>query len=571
MISKEGCRAAPFISLLVISCWALTACSESPAEDPCEGFCHQRSTGAVVGVTQKEICLESFCTDNSVSCKQTYYVLQGSAAGGDGSLAKPFTQLSGAAKKAKGGDCVVIGAGDYTGDTFDGGINLLGAGSARVRIQPAAGRRQALLINGGGGGKIRGLGFSSAALGLEIHNVQKLMLEQVRVNNTVGVGLYVRATKGLTLNHVTVRKTNLGVVGKSGPDAGAPDAGPDAGVSVAVTAAMGIVLSSGTEAKIQNSFIEANTQLGLIAAASKVDLEGSVIKDNGSQTVKGSFGVVIQCSDKTTAACATALGSRLTEVDVLENYGIGIVGAASKLELNKLNISKTKIGGGFSIGVSIQVKGLKTADVKMLGCAVSESVGQGVLVDGASTTGEDPEPWYLTARNNNISNNLDRGIWIQNINKGKGKVLIEDNTISGNSRIGVGIINAKGVQVKGGSVSGTKLVPTLVRGNSVDMGDGLQVMELSDATIDGVSFDQNQRLSILFDTANGSAAKNVFTSLPGKPEIVLQGGSEKVVKLTDNKDKGGAGVSSTIPKVPFIIDKQAITISSLPSLPVSAP
>ena len=544
-------RTAALMALILIACPTVAACSEETVKD-CHGYCHQRGEGKVAGVIIPEICPETFCEAMPGSCKAAYYVLKGAAAGGDGSKIKPFVLLSSAASKARGGDCVVIGAGQYQGDTFDGGVSLLGtgAGPGKTRIGLAAGKSQTLLIKEGGGGVIRGIDVSSTAMGLEVHNVQGLVLDQVRISDTVGVGLYAKATKGLFLNQVTVRKTRLGKVGKSGD------------------VAMGIVLTSGTEATIKTTFIESNAQLGLIASEAKVEMEGSVVKSNGSQAVLNSHGVVVHCSDKTAAFCATSLSSRLYDVDFIENLGIGIIAAASKLELNKVTVTNTLIGGGTSRGISIQVQGLKTAETTLVGCTISASAGQGLFIDGASATGEDPDPWMLTVRNNSISNNLDRGIWMQNIKSGKGKVLLQDNVLADNSLIGIGLINAKGVQVKGGSISGTKLVPTTVGvGNSVDLGDGLQVMELSEASVESVTFDKNQRLSMLFDQANGSATKNVFTSLKGKPEIVLQNKSETWVKHSDNKDKSGLPVQITVPKVPMAINNKAVSVSSLPSVP----
>jgi len=536
---------------VTVVCCTIPACSNG-VEENCEGYCHRRDENSVAGVVVPEICQETFCEPQPGSCKATYYVLAGAAAGGDGSKVKPYALLSRVATKAQSGECVVIGPGQYQGDTFDGGVSLLGtgAGPGKTRIGPSAGKSQALFIKGGGGGLIRGIDISGKALGLEVHSVVGLTLEQVRVSENVGVGLYAKAAKGLSLNQVTVRKTTLGKVGKSGD------------------VAMGVVLTSGTEAKINATFIESNAQLGLIASEAKVDMAGSVVKGNGSQAVLHSHGVVVHCSDKTLASCATTLSSKLYDVDVVENLGVGIIASASKLELNKVTVTSTGIGGGTSRGISIQVQGLKSAETTLDGCAISASAGQGLFIDGASTTGEDPDPWMLTVRNNSIADNRDRGIWVQNIKSGKGKVLIQDNVLTDNNLIGIGLINAKGVQVKGGSIAGTKLVPTTIGiGNSVDLGDGLQVMDLSDVAVESVVFDKNQRLSMLFDQANGSATKNVFTSLKGKPEIVLQNGSEKLVKHSDNKDNGGLPVQITVPKKPMAINNKAITVSALPSVP----
>jgi len=515
----------------------------------CEaGFGLELGNGTCVGVSTPVTCEGSFCEDVS-QCGRTFYLSKG-ASGGDGTREKPFADLANLAKVTKSGDCVLISPGRYPGAELQGGVSLLGAGAKTVTIIPRKGSNKVLSFVGGGGGTIRGLAIAEGAgVGLLLENTQGIRIEQVKLNGIAGVALYAKASRSLVLDQVAVRQTKSGKVGSS------------SGV------AMGIVLANGTSAKISNSLVDGNAQLGILVSESSIDMTSSVIQKNGSQEILGSCGAAISCrKDK---LCKSSLGSRFSDVVLERNHGVGLVVAAAKVDLDRIHVVKTGLGGGLSRGISVPCGGT----LSLSKSTVSGGKGQGIVIDGGTYCSSNPDPIITTLKDNTVSKNLGRGIWLQNITAGEGNVRLEQNIITDNLLIGVGCTNTTGMLIKGGKVSGTIKTPVVVSKNFKEIGDGIQVLASSSASVQGVTFANNGRVSLIFDGSRGKAINNTFSRRSGNlPELVVQNESKKDVEIRENRDDGGALVIGVEPKTrkdSWAINQSDIKLNPLPPDPVS--
>ncbi len=510
--------AIPGIALAAL----LSACGGDPAPtESCEDGLGLALPTGCAGVTRPRLCEETFCTGELPACGQQLHVLSGAAAGGDGTSAHPLPELRLAAQLAKDGDCILLGAGDYEGAELRGGVSLLGAGAARTRLKLPSGGDRVLAVKGGGGGLVRGVELGGAGLGLVISGVSALRVEQVRINEVSGVGLYAAAGT-LSVAHTTVRGTRQATLG------GSPTA-------------MGVVLAPGSAATVQASLLLASAQLGLLAADSTLTLTGSALVENGSDALAASGGAALTCATSCQAASAT-----LTDVLLRGSRGVGLLAAGLKLEADRLEVRETALAAGRARGLSLQA----AAKFTLRHAVVADGKGQGAVVDGASGS--------LIA--SAVSGNLDRGLWLQSP---AGAVSALQCEVKGNVLVGIGGLQASGVQVLGGTITGTRKAPTIVSGNTIEMGDGLQILAGSSFTVDGVSFAQNERLSVLVDGGTGSVKQSTFAA--GVPALVRQGGG--TVTALNNLDASGKGVGITDPATPYGMDPQPVWMPPPAALP----
>lgn len=514
-------------------------CSDDPTPlEQCEsGYSHRLKDESCAGVTTQTLCQGTYCPDSTVKCTNSLYVSAKAAAGGNGSQAKPFKDLPDAAKVAKSGDCVHVGPGAYLGALFSGGVSILGAGVKLVSVSPAKKGEPVLAMSGGSGGVVRGLELKGGSFGLVLSKIQGIKIEHTRVSGAEGVGLYAQEATGIVLDHVAVVKTKAVSMQKSTEEVG-----------------IGVLLNKNSVATIRFSLLQSNGQLGLMTSDSSVDITSSAVVDNGVQGGDGSGGIVLY----TTTSCKAAYTAKLSSLVVDDNRGVGITVAGPRTELNKVNVTKTRYGGGNMRQLSVQ----STSSFIMRDSLVSESSGQGIVIDG-SCVGENPEPIYIKLNNNTISKNMDRGVWLQNIKAPK-LVVLENNTVTGNLLVGIGGTMAAGVQVIGGSVSTTKKGP-LPKGDSSDyMGDAIQALSSSSFTIKGVSFSNNGRLSVIFDSSGGEVSQSKFSAKV--PAVVVQNGSKGKVTNTGNKLDSGKSVNITEPSTKYPVDDKVQSVIAKPPI-----
>jgi len=517
---------------------AVTTCSGAPPES-CESGYGSEHYGVCIGVSTPTICEDTYCPAQK-NFKQIIYVFAAAAANGNGSHAKPFRDLADAAKVAKGGACVLIGPGKYHGAQFDGAVSLLGAGAKVVTVVPEKTGEPVLLMSGGTGeGIIRGMTLEGGDFGLVLQKTPKTTVSQIRINKAKGAGLHAKGVTDIIVDHVTVKNTVLAKFGSSTEATG-----------------MGMVLASGTKGTLKYGLIANNTQLGLMVTDSDVGVVTSVVMENGSQKIKGTGGIVLH----TSTPCKSTYSCTLNKVKLEKNRGVGIAVAGPKTVLKEVQIVSTTWGLGVAQGISVQ----KTATLTLEDSQVQGGIGQGIVIDGECGVGANPDPLIIKLRNNIVSGNKDRGIWLQNFSAPK-TVLLENNSIRDNLTIGIGMTAVSGVKVQGGDITGTKLGPISTPKGSVDVGDGIQVLLGSSLNVEGVSFKKNGRLPLLFDSSGGVVKKNTFSQ--SASSVVAQNGSKQKVTSADNKDENGKAVGVTEPTQAYAKDSSTISLPSLPSTP----
>ena len=544
MAGRFGVLQSFGIKLNLGACLLVAAsCSDPPPPSSEPGYSYQLKDDTCAGVTATVVCEESYCQDSAVACNGSYYVSAKASSGGDGSQGKPFQDLPEAAKKAAPGDCVLVGPGTYHGALFPGGVSILGAGAKVVTIVEAKKGDPVLAISGGSGSSIRGLGISGGTFGLVLSKTKGVKVSQTRVSGAEGVGLYAQDTTGIILDHVAVIKTKAVAMQKSTEKVG-----------------IGVLLNKGATATIRHSLLWSNGQLGLMTSDSSVDMTSSAVVENGVQGVSGAGGIVLHAS----TSCKTTHTGKLSTVEMHKNLGVGLTVAGPKTELKNVQVTNTRYGGGNMRQISVQA----TSSFTMADSKVSDCDGQGIVIDG-DCVGENPEPIFLKLNNNTVSNNMDRGIWLQNIKAPK-SVVLEKNTISGNLLVGIGGTKVAGIKVIGGTISGTQNGPLPKGDTSTYMGDAMQVLSGSSMTITGVTFVKNGRLSVIFDGSSGEVSKSTFST--SVPAVVVQKGSKGKVTHSGNTFDSGKPAGITEPSKSYAIDdKVQPIIGSLPVAPVTLP
>ena len=530
-------RQNPIVSTLVLAgyvaavaalCSACGDDEEGPNTETCPvGFGHILKDGTCAGILHRDVCSEEYCADPGISCKKTYYVSANAASGGGGTRTAPFTRLSDAAKVADSGDCVLVGRGEHTGTEFRGGINVQGTGAGGTVIKPASGTKSVLKVKDGSGGVIRGMSITGGAAGIAIDGAHKLRVEQVRISGTSGVGLHASSAKELSVSSTTVYGTKLGTVG----------AGAD-------KMAMGIVLSKVSKARLTRVLVQMNPQIGILGSDSDMEVSWSAVVDNGSFEQNDSRAVSLVCTSVDT--CKALGASKLTDVELYRNYGVGVFMEGTRAELSRVKVSASdKTNAGVASGVfvwpywdrvlPISPGKFYSAALNMSGSAVEGCKGPGVTVELSTATLED----------NTISKNEGFGIRLQTILSSMGqKVRLERNTVEDNRAAAIVGIKAEDVTIKGGTASRTKLEATIAGAKFVKMGDGMQILDGSKFTVESVSLVKNERASIVVDASTATVSNCTITRKDPSIDdgILAQNGGK--VTATNNKDGQGKPLSA---------------------------
>jgi hypothetical protein len=512
----------------LITCLALgplVACSDDTVDPPKPSCDVKLSDGTCAGVRLPLICGETYCAacsgcqQTGPTCKKTLHVSAG-AAGGDGSSGKPYSEIAAAAGKAAAGDCILVASGTYGAATLVGGVSLLGAGADVVTINATKGG-YALTVKGGSGGTLRGVSLSGEGRGLLVDSVKGLHVEQLRSDSVRELGIVARKSGGLTLNEVMVRKTRDDGAGKYG---------------------VGVVLAEGSQAKLTQVVIQDSASQGLLASESALSLSASTV------TGSGLYGVAVDCS--VDAACQGALASSIDKSLLNENGGVGLWVRGAKLSVKDSEVGKTKLASGLARGVEVQGK----AQIEISGSKIHHSAGQGIVIDDSAGK--------LTQ--NRITDNEERGVWIQC--SGASNLTLDGNEITDCKMVGVGTVGCTGVTIKGGKVARIKKTPVLVGNTSVEIGDGVQLLDKSDVTVDGVTVDAAGRVGLLIDDAVGTISNSTIDGSAGN--LVVQNAQTSAQTLNNNKDAGGKALSATTPTTAYGVVTDKISLISVLPVPV---
>ena len=518
-------RLAGFTLVAGLLLGPLVACSDEAADPPKPSCDVKLSDGTCAGVRLPTICSETYCAacsgcqQTGPTCKKTLHVSAG-AAGGDGSSGKPFGEIAAAAGKAAAGDCILVAGGSYAAATLVGGVSLLGAGADVVTISAAKGA-YALTIKGGSGGALRGVTLSGEGRGLMVDSVKGLHVEQLRTDGVRALGIVARKSGGLTLHEVMVHKTRDDGAGKYG---------------------VGLVLAEGSQAKLTQVVIQDSASQGLLASESALSLSAAAV------TGSGLYGVAVDCS--VDAACQGALASSIDKTLLNGNGGVGLWVRGAKLSVKDSEVGNTKLASGLARGVDVQGK----AQIEISGSKIHHSAGQGIVIDDSAGK--------LTQ--NKINDNDERGVWIQC--SGAVNLTLDNNEIADCKLVGVGTVGCSGITIKGGTVARIKKTPVLMGSTSVEIGDGVQLLNKSDVTVDGVTIDAAGRVGLLIDDAVGTISNSTIGGTAD--DLVVQNAQTSAQKLSNNKDAGGKTLGATTPSTAYGIVADKFSLISVLPIPL---
>jgi len=534
-IIRDRLSLASALASVILVCTLSLSCSDDEAPPTCPpGFSYELADGSCVGVTTQHICQGSYCKDAKIQCAKTYHVSSAAASSGDGSTSAPFQKLADAAMVATSGDCVLVASGSYAGASFKGGVSLLGVGADASIIKGSTKAAAVLEIKGGTGGVIRGFRIEGPGEGLSIQGTQNLKVEQVYISGATGASLYAGQADNLTLINVTTSGTTKGLIGK--------DTTPRA---------IGLVLTNGSSAKVTGLLAQKNGQIGHYSMDSVVTMSSSALVDNGVATDEASRGLHMGCSS--VASCKALGQNSITGVLLRNNYlvSLSIVGVQVTLSNTTVNGTKHAIDSRttyrysnavqilayrpFKQGFPVPPGQYHSAKVTMNGCTVDNSEGAGVVVEFSSAV----------LKNNTISDNGDRGIWLQHIAGSTGQsVLLEGNKVEANTIVAIGGSRATNVTIKGGTASHTRTKRLLSMQSEEFPGDGIMAAMDSKFTVEAVSLVKNGRVSVVYDASSGSVANCKIDRKDLKLDDGILAQNNSQVSVKGNQDTKGVTLSA---------------------------
>ena len=294
------------------------------------------------------------------------HVEQGAtAAGADGSEARPYATLGAAIAQAGYGTTLLMHAGTYDGGiVLPAGVALVGRCAAEVTISgPVDG--VAVKVKDVAGVRIEGVTLSGAAVGLLASGAADATIRRVRAaGNQRGIDL----------------RASTALVEASEVSDTAPNPGPDA----PIVPGRGIWIGDQSSVVLSAVTVEGSTSTGVTADYSEASLVGGcVVRKNGESNVKiqaGSAGLV-EDADVSEAIDSAGGGVGILVIDAGEvvvrktkligNHRTGIAVEGGELVV----VEDSEIRGGVE-GIRLQHR---TADTQISKSTLANQVGAGMI------------------------------------------------------------------------------------------------------------------------------------------------------------------------------------------------
>jgi hypothetical protein len=191
------------------------------------------------------------------------YVNPRAPAGGNGSLASPYSTIQDATLRALPGVIIAAAAGRYTEPVaLSNGVGLYGVCAAKTVIVTTDSTRPAIRVTGADA-YIHSVTVSGLRFGIEIADGGGAVVDGVIANAATGRGFYVHGSGTATASAILIRDT------KNDP------ADSDQGDG------FGFMAENGGHASIRQAFIEHNIKAGLIAngPGAKIVISDSIVRD----------------------------------------------------------------------------------------------------------------------------------------------------------------------------------------------------------------------------------------------------------------------------------------------------
>ncbi len=449
---------------LLFACLSLIgACDPSGADtggDVCGADAYAHTTGDAVYVSASCAALSGGGTAN-------------------GSLAKPFADLSGAIAAATPGQTILVAAGTYAGPVLlADGVHLIGAGSDRTTV--AATGDHVVRITGSASTAVSGVSIQGGATtGISV-TMASVIFDDVIVAGMAGNGIDIEGS-------ATVDLKSTALIGNGGVGLVARGTGK---VSI-IEPTFSPVPTGGTDV------------IGIIEPTFSPK---SHIADNsggGIAIIEPTF------APKGDDVEEAALVVRSTDIDGNGRFGIGLWSAGARIEKSAIRNTIRGAKGMFADGILVAAAKNAAAaavPVKITIDAESLLVGQkrtGILVTTATN---------LTVAGV-VAANGQCGIWASGastvVHVSAGAML------HGNGMVGVAVSKGADLRVDGATIQQTTLFDTGAGGEDGAMGDGIGVYDGARATIANTELRDNTRAAIVI--------QNPAETINGDPDVLIEG------------------------------------------------
>lgn len=171
------------------------------------------------------------------------------------------------------------------------------------------------------------------------------------------------------------------------------------------------------------------------------------------------------------------------------------------------------------------------------------SAGEGIVV-AAST---------CTIRDTTVEGSAGRGVWLQDI--ASGAVKLDKVRVKGSSLAGIGMTKAKGVTLEGCEVSGVTKVLVLMA-TPAKVGDGLQILDGSEATVRSIAIDGAERAGLLVDSAKATVKDSTISGDEGA--LLVQKAPIVGSDYANNQDGQGKAVAPQAPKADLVVNTKPL-------------
>jgi hypothetical protein len=292
---------------------------------------------------------------------------------------------------------------------------------------------------------------------------------------------------------------------------GTTDAQLDA-VRVAGATGDGIEAAAGSRLTVSRSTVQNAGRYSVSAFdVGAITLQTTVLEQGGGP------GLWAQCA--TGCDCQSTVDVTLEDTVIRGARLVGLSLVGVDATVSNVIIRDGAVDGAFVPSGGASVSGCAVLTASAL--QVLDNSGFGVLVDDASATFQP----------NGSGSSLDvagnqRGLWLQHIGQSESQQLLLDGaTVSDNSGVGLGISGGSvGVTIRSSAIATTTSVtlPVMIDGVSQgaqSVGDGLNWLDGSQVTIDGLTVSASARASVLIDGEVGVGSSIATVTLSGGDEL----------------------------------------------------
>jgi hypothetical protein len=384
--------------------------------------------------------------------------------GADGTPERPYATVSEALAAASPGAAVLVAPGTYAEHlNITQGVVLVGSSDADHADAAAA-------IVSPGVGSFLGCEGRQTSTAINICDARGVTLRGIRVSNAVAAGIKVSGGDAIIEGSV-VENTAL--------------EGEQYGHGVIVANAGSIIL--------QHSAVTGSAGVGVFVTGAGAIILQNTIRDSGGPGLR----------------VDSAQGDVAINGNVIENntqLGVGVFGSRAIILQNQIRgtrLDPEGIGDGFLASALSGENGapLAESDVELQDNEISGNARVGALFTAAAKS--------IILQHNTVADNASStafgaGVWLQGGAGNDPSTRIEDNDITANRFIGIGVTgDTRGIILQNNRILATTAKATFIGVNQVSIGDGIGLFMRASATVRSNQVSGNERFGLIMDTADG--------------------------------------------------------------------